>query len=234
MRAMSTLSEVGVRPVNIARSLLVAIALLGACRSPVARADARAADDADSGPAGDGGDTSCADMSEDCVALADFGTLFTRSNGRADGTLVALLETTDSQCDLYNDDHVVLQMSILGHIQRLVVSVDDVAFATTSAALVGPAYAEGWHLNVNLDYPTDLGMHSTDFAPVTMAAATAFICADVAIGAPLSVFAYSSGEYPGSAHQVHRNDSYPDGAIVVDPTGESPKYLLFRYTSQVF
>ena len=225
-------------------ALLGVMAVAGACGSPDSSADAQATDGdvpapdaliaADARPPGDADETSCADMSENCVAEAELGSLFTRSNGRADGTLVALLETTDSQCDLYNNDHVVLQLSILGHIQRLVVSVDGVGVATTSAALVGPAYAEGWHLDVSLDYPTDLGMHSGDFSLVTMAEATAFICAEMAIGAPLAVYAYSSGDYPASAHQVHRNDDYPDGAIVVDPTGAFPKYLLFRYANQVF
>ena len=37
-----------------------------------------------------------------------------------------------------------------------------------------------------------------------------------------------------SAHQIHRNDNYPDGAIVVDATSASPTYLLFRYDNQVF
>ena len=171
-------------------------------------------------------------MSRDCAA--SFGELFTRANGRADGTLVALLETTDTQCVASDDDHVVLQVAILGEVQRLVVAVDGVAVRALAAPLIGPAFAEGWHGGMTLDYPRDLGVHASDFTAVTMVEAVAFICAATAVGSSISVFAYAEGDYPSSAHQIHRNDNYPDGAIVVDPTAELPTYLLFRYADQQF
>jgi hypothetical protein len=128
----------------------------------------------------------------------------------------------------------VLQVEMQGQVQRLVVAIDGVAVRTASAPLIGPAFAPGWHLGMTLDYPRDLGVHSADFAPVTMDQAVGFLCQSMQIGAPLSVYAYSDGTYPSSAHQIHYNDYYPDGAIVVDPTGPSPTYLLFRYDNQTF
>lgn len=175
---------------------------------------------------------SCREMSANCVS--EFGSLFTRSNGRADGTLVALVEPTDRQCELYNDTHVVLQLSMLGHVQRLVVSVNGVSVHTTTAQLLGPIYSEGWHTDLDLDYVTHLEVHSTDFTHVTMDEAVSFICSELEVGDPVSVFAYSEGDYPASAHQIHRVDHYPDGAIVARPTSDAPTYLLFRYSDQVF
>lgn len=186
----------------------------------------------DAAPEADAAQVSCDDKAKPCVS--SFGSLFTKSDGRADGTLVALVRPVDQQCAMPNSTHVVLELSILGQAQRLVVSVDGVAVDTANAALLGPAYAGGWHENLDLDYPSYLGVHSTDFQSVTLDEGVAFICSHMTLGAPVSVYAYSDGSKPSSAHQVHRNDGYPDGAIVVDPTAKSPTYLLFRYANQTF
>lgn len=180
-----------------------------------------------------------ADAPVSCDAKAagcatEFGSLFTKSNGRADGTLVALVRPIDQQCTMPNGDHAVLQLSMLGQVQRLVVSVDGVAVTTLKAPLVGPPFAEGWHPNVTLEYASDLGIHSTDFSSATMDEAVGFLCSHLEVGALVSVYAYSDGTKPSSAHQIHRNDNYPDGAVVIDPTSASPTYLLFRYADQIF
>ena len=175
---------------------------------------------------------SCDDKAKSCVG--SFGSLFTKSDGRADGTLVALVRPVDQQCPMPNGTHVVLEVSMLGQVQRLVASVNGVAVATASAPLLGPPYAEGWHTNISLDYPSYLGKHSTDFTSVTQDQAVAFVCSHLTVGAPVSVYAYSDGSIPSSAHQVHRNDAYPDGAIAVDPQSGNPTYLLFRYENQTF
>jgi hypothetical protein len=229
-------------------SLLLALTVGAGCSSdPSAYEDAQvppagdlAADSVPSSPeagskvdATDDAATATCDMkAQGCAST--FGSLFTKSNGRADGKLVAVVRPSDTQCALFNSTHVVVQLSILGQVQRLVVAVKDVAVTSVSSKLVGPAYAEGWHTSVNLDYVSDLGAHSDDFALVSMDKAVDFICSPLSLGAPVSVYAYSSGSYPASAHQVHRNDKYPDGAIVMDPTSAKPTYLLFRYASQVF
>jgi hypothetical protein len=188
------------------------------------------------GPSGTGGaggaGPDCAAKSDACAST--FGALFTKSNGRADGTLLALVQTTDTQCALFNSDHVVLELTMLGQVQRLVVSVDGVAVTTTQAPLVGPPFAEGWHPDVALEYPTDLGLHSPEFTSVTIAEAEGFLCSHLELGEPVSVYAYSDGSSPSSAHQIHSNDNYPDGAIVVGPTTATPLYLAFRYETQVF
>jgi len=196
--------------------------------------DAGTGDVLDGGDGGDDGGDTCADKAANCATMEEFGSLFTNTNGRADGTLVAIVRPVDTDCALPNSSHVTLQLSMLGGVQRLVVSAEDIAITSVSHALLGPAYEEGWHEDQALDYPTDLGVHSTDFTAGTLDDVVAFICANLEIGEEVSVFAYSDGTYPASAHQVHRNEPYPDGAIVVHPTSENPTWLLFRYTDQVF
>jgi hypothetical protein len=173
----------------------------------------------------------CDGMAEGCADT--FGDLFTPSNGRADGTLLAVVGTTDAQCALHNDDHVVLEVTILGGVQRLVVNVDGVAVAAQSAPLVGPPFEEGWHEDVTLDYVDDLELHSDVFEQVTIEGAEAFLCEHLAVGEPISVFAYAE-DNPSSAHQIHFNESYPDGVIVAGPTSASPTYLAFRFGDQDF
>ncbi len=220
------------------RSRIVAFAVVCLVGCPaeepsqgMADADVTDAAVVDAAPQADGA-TDCDDLAAPCVS--EFGSLFTRSNGRADGTLIALVRPQDTGCTLPNDDHAVLQLSILGHNQRLVVSVDDIAIHQVNAPLVGPPYEEGWHTDQHLDYPGDLGVASTDFTTVSMTEAVDFLCGELALGAPVSVYAYCDGDYPSSAHQIHRNNNYPDGAIVVHPDSASPTWLLFRYTNQSF
>lgn len=220
-------------------SFLVALTLV-ACSPVTTDTDAGVLEDAgivtdggaDAGDIDAGRPVSCDEKAAACAST--FGTLFTRSNGRADGTLVALVRPVDQQCVAPNSTHVVVQLDIQGEVQRLVVSVDGVAVTTADAPLKGDAYAPGWHVNQQLDYPADLGKHSTDFHDVTLNEAVDFLCEHLELGAPVSVYAYSDGSNPSSAHQIHRNDNYPDGAIVVNPTSANPTYLLFRYATQVF
>jgi hypothetical protein len=197
---------------------------------PAAGGDAAIPPDASDG--GDARVVSCDDKAKACAA--QFGSAFTKSNGRADGSLVALVRPVDQQCAEPNSTHVTLQLSIQGQVQRLVASVDGVAVTTVQNPLLGPAYSEGWHLDQSIDYVSDLGVHSSDFTDVTLDEAVDFLCSHLEIGAPVAVFAYSDGTKPSSAHQIHYNDNYPDGAIVANPTSASPTYLLFRYSDQVF
>lgn len=176
--------------------------------------------------------TSCDEKAKPCVS--QFGALFTKSNGRADGKLVALVRPVDQSCAGPNSTHVVLELSILGQVQRLVVSVDGVLTTTHDAPLLGPAWSEGWHEGQNLEYATDLGVHSTDFTSMSQDEAVAFVCSHLELGDEVSVYAYSDGTKPSSAHQIHSNDKYPDGAVVVHPKSALPTWLLFRYPDQVF
>ncbi len=186
------------------------------------------------GAASEGGGGGVAvDKAKDCAN--QFGDALTDSFGRLDGTVVAVVAPEDTQCALVNDDHLVLQVAMNGAVYRMVVNIADVAFGQKSAALIGPSWSEGWHTDLTLEYPTDLDVHSPAFQQLALPAMIEQISAGIELGAPISVFAVSSGgEFASSAHLIHRNDNNSDGAIVLDPTTENPTYLLFRFASQSF
>ena len=169
---------------------------------------------------------------------ATFGSALTSAFGRADGTLLAILTPEDQQCPRPNGTHVILEVTMGGAAYRMVVNVMsdtapfDVAYTELHAPLAGPAWADGWHPGVTLDYATTLGLHAAAFVPTPTAGLVSTIVTRLSIGAPVSVYATSSGG--DSAHLVHRNATDQDGAIVVDPASASPLYMLFRFSNQTF
>ena len=184
-----------------------------------------------SGASGTGG--APIDKAMNCASM--FGDALTDSYGRIDGTVEAIVAPDDGQCPLVNDDHLVIQVRMNGAVYRMVVNIADVAYATTSAPLIGPAWQEGWHTDVALEYPTDLDAHSDGFEQLPLEVLVEEISSGIDLGAPISVYAVSSGgEYASSAHLIHRNNTGSDGAILLDPTSEAPVYLLFRFASQSF
>ncbi len=218
---------------------LALLSLLAACEptAPAPVDDAGQAEVPDAG-APDAGILDAGNKADACAST--FGALFTNAFGRADGTVVAVVPPA-WQCPLPNADHVVIQVSIDGGVQRLVVNVKSdfgdpkVLFRVISAPLPAPAYAEGWHPGVTLDYPS-MGLHSdAGWELLDLEQAASRVYDAVIVGAPLSVYATSSGgSYAGSAHKVHRNGQQNDGAIVVDPTGAQPTWLLFHFATQAF
>lgn len=218
-------------------SLLVFLLSLAACGlSPPFVQDA-GEDPPDAGEP-DAGPIDAGHKADACATT--FGAVFTNSFGRADGTVVAVVPPA-WQCPLPNDNHLVIQVSIDGGVQRLVVNVQSsfgdprIRFRTITAPLPAPGYAEGWHPGLALDYPT-MGLHSDagwEALPLEQVAARIYDA--VPVGAPLSVYATSSGgPTAASAHLIHRNGLQHDGAIVVDPTGAQPTWLLFHFDNQIF
>lgn len=188
----------------------------------------------DGGVGGSGGapiekSMNCADM---------FGTALTAPYGRIDGTVLAVVQPTDTQCAWPNNDHVVVQVNMLGSVYRMVVNVQSsfgdprVGYLETTHALPGPAFQEGWHTGVTLDYATDLGVHSDDFTPYDLPALSQKVDDAFTLGQEISVYASTSGG--ASAHKVHRVGSGQDGAMILDPESAAPKVLLFRFLDQVF
>lgn len=175
------------------------------------------------------------------ACASEFGALFTNAFGRADGTVVAVVPPA-WVCPMPNSDHVVVQLRIDGGVQRLVINVKSdfgdprIKMGELHAPLPAPAFAEGWHPRLQLDYPTTLGVHAdAGFELETLETASARIYDALTVGAPLSVYATSSGgTYAASGHKVHRNGAQNDGAIVIDPTGPQPRWLLFHFQNQSF
>lgn len=167
----------------------------------------------------------------------------TDAHGRVDGIITAVVEPGNTRCVQANNDHVVVQVRFNNAIYRMVVNVEsngtvaEIRMRTLPHALVGPAFAEGWHPDVNLDYASDLGVHSADveWQPEPLAAASRRVADALTIGTPISVFATSfSGASASGAHLVHRTGPNVDGALVVDPTSSAPQYILFYFADQTF
>jgi len=170
-----------------------------------------------------------------------FGDKLTVGFGRIDGIVYAVQKPSDTQCVMPNNDHVIVQVLMNGAVYRLVVNVEsngadpNIRYAAAPHALPAPAFAEGWHTGLALDYPTDLDLHNAAFSPHTLEEAVTKIAAEVKVGDPISVYAQSGAGRPESAHLIHRNGATTkkDGAIVVSPTTQ-PKFLAFHFSDQTF
>lgn len=194
--------------------------------------------EADAAPAP--GDASDAAVDKAATCASSFGSALTKGFGRVDGTVVAIVKPTDTKCALPNDDHLVVQVRMNGAVYRMVVNVQSdragqdprVSYLEKDVALPAPAWSEGWHTGVSLDYVKDFGAKAADFAPFAMAELSDKVAAVIPLGAKVSVYSDTSGG--ASTHLVHRNDGAKDGAIVLSPDGPTPRALLFRFSNQDF
>src|SRR5262249_41616249 len=87
--------------------------------------------------------------------------------GRMDGFLVAVVQPGPTTAPCHADTtHVHLQVLVNGAVYDVAVNVgtndvttNDVHSATLEHALIGPAWSEGFHTDITVDYPT-LGVHA--------------------------------------------------------------------------
>jgi hypothetical protein len=188
----------------------------------------------DGGSGGSGG----AAPSKAANCASTFGTELTSAFGRLDGVVTAVVKPIDQQCAGVNGDHVVIEAKMNGAIYRLVVNIQSdfgdpqVNYLAIDHALPPPAWAEGWHTGLAVDYPTTFGVHVGEFKPHPLAELADIVTDAIPLGEKISVYAESSGG--ASAHKVHRNTGKTDGAIVLDPEGAKPRVLLFHFSTQNF
>ena len=219
-------------------SVLTLIVACGSPAQPVVDAGPDVVVDAGT-PQFDAGVVDAGTKSDFCVDT--FGSVLTNAFGRIDGRLVSIVNP-GSTCPGVNSDHVVLEVAIDGGVHRMVVNVmstvGDPRIYFLSGAfgpLPAPAFADGWHPGVALDYPTSLGVHSDADAGwqyIDMPHAIVQVNDPLTIGAPLSVYGTSSGgDRADSAHLIHRHANHDDGAIVVNPTSSAPTWLLFHFAN---
>jgi hypothetical protein len=175
------------------------------------------------------------DKSGPCVDT--FGNNLTDGVGRLDATVIAVVPP-GSDCPRPNSTHLILEVRQGGEAYRMVTAVrssvgnPDMALAERDAPLTGPAWEEGWHLGVTLDYVNDLGVHRLDFNPMPMPELVDAITAPIELGARVSIYATVEDQHD-SAHLIHRNFTNADGAIVVR-ADTAPHYLLLRFDNQLF
>ena len=186
------------------------------------------------------------DVTPDAGALgrcADtFGMALTAGYGRVDGVIHAVVRPNDQTCAMPNSTHLVLQVRMSEAVYRMVVNVQStragtdpaVRFAEITHALPPPAWGEGFRAGVTLDYARDLGLHAgvVPFERVESAALVERVVPRLVPGMRVAV--YSQGSGGASTHLVHRNGRNDDGAIVLDPTGASPRWMVFHFADQTF
>jgi hypothetical protein len=167
-----------------------------------------------------------------------FGSAMTATFGRLDGFLVAIVNPNTTTSCRGDDNHIHLQVRVNGGIEDIAVNIasttgnPDVDFRTVNAALRGGAWAEGWHPGQTLDYPTNLGATSGSFTEETPTQLTSLV--DSAIASANHVSIFTTGFDSTGGHLIHRQGGGHDGAIVINPTTASPRYLVFHFTTQSF
>lgn len=173
---------------------------------------------------------------------SQFGTALTNAFGRVDGTVIAVVPPGEPTCAIVNGDHVVVQVNFDGGVHRMVINVESsfgdprIRMRQVTAPLPAPAFETGWHPGLRLDYPSQLNVHSDGgWEALTLREAASRVYDLVEVGAPISVYATSSGgSFASSAHKVHRNGRDTDGALVLNPTSASPTWVLFHFANQTF
>lgn len=199
----------------------------------------------DAGGPGDAGlDAGLADAGKWAGCASTFGSALTNAFGRVDGVVTAVVPAGLMTCALPNSDHVVIQVAFAdAGVHRMVVNVQSsfgdprIKVLRLSAPLPAPAFQEGWHPGLMLDYPAAFGVHSEDagWESLALPIASQRIEELVEIGANISIYATSSGgTFAASAHLIHRNGNGADGALVFQPTSAAPQWLLFSFANQRF
>jgi hypothetical protein len=175
-------------------------------------------------------DLATADAASAC--FTQFGAGMSAAFGRIDGTLLAVVTPTDP-CP-HDDNHVILDVRMNGSVYELWVNIgsdlDPMSTYSQSAALGAPAYSEGWHTDAALDYVQTFGLTSSAFT-VTPPAGVIQQLAMLPVGEPISV--YATGYGPDGGHDIHRQATGQDGAVVLSPA-TAPRYLLYHFDTQSF
>jgi hypothetical protein len=159
--------------------------------------------------------------------------------GRLDGYLVAILAPGETSGCNDDDSHVHLQIEMNNAIYDIAIDatdsathVDDVHTGTLDVAMPsGPAWAEGFHTDVTIDYPT-LGAHSTALPLFSKAQIVSTLTADLATANHISIFTTTYGD--NGAHLVHRDGSGHDGLLVTQPLSTPSHVRLLSFTDQTF
>ena len=200
-----------------------------------------------SGDSGSGGGGSGSGSSVDGTPVrqactSNFGNALPSSGtfGRLDGYLVAIVPPGSTNGCNDDSSHVHLQIKMNGAIYDIAIDAtdsatrtDDVHTMTTDVPMpAGPAWAEGFHTGVTIDYPTTFGVHSSNLPLQTKAQIVSAFQTDLATVNHISIYTTTYGS--DGAHLVHRNGSGHDGAVVTEPLSPTSHVRLLSFSDQSF
>ncbi|MDB4962812.1 MAG: hypothetical protein JWP01_2811 [Myxococcales bacterium] len=166
----------------------------------------------------------------------NLGSGLSRSFGRLDGILVAIVPPGNGGCNA-DPDHVHLQIESRGDVYDVAINVgssgtaNDVHTATFDKKLPGPVWSDGWKTGSSIDY-AQMGVRKADLPLKTRAEIVADLMRDLSTVNHISVFAIGYG--PEGAHLVHRNDFGRDGLLITEPLSTPAKLRLFAFADQSF
>jgi hypothetical protein len=167
-----------------------------------------------------------------------FGNALTTNYGRLDGYLVAIVSPSTHSCN-GDSSHVHLQVSANGGVYDVAIDIYSsqdnppyVSIDEIQHALVGPAWSEGWHTSLSVDYVASLGVHSTDFTQMQEVPLATKVENDLSLANHVSI--YATGYGPTGCHLVHREHPGVDGAVVTNPLSGAPTWMLFHFSNQTF
>jgi hypothetical protein len=202
--------------------------------------DASTATSSDAAP--DAAIDATANPDKAATCASTFGNALTDAFGRVDGTVEAVLKPAHATCEQPNRTHLILQVRMQGAVYRMVVNVastktnPNIWFKALLHPLPPPAWQEGWHPGLTLDYAKDLDAHKGDLVETTTAELVDKVYNALELGSTVSVYSSSSGGAKAdSAHLIHRTGkNNTDGAIVLNPNSSAPTFLLFSFEEQTF
>lgn len=195
--------------------------------------------DGDTGSNGGGSSIDGTPMRQPCTS--NFGTALPSSGtfGRLDGYLVAIVPPGSTNGCNDDSSHVHLQIKMNNAIYDIAIDAtdsqtrtDDVHTGTLDIPMPsGPAWSEGFHTGVLLDYPS-LGVHSSALPLQTKAQIVSAFQTDLATVNHISIYTTTYGN--NGAHLVHRNGSGHDGAVVTEPLSPTAHVRLLSFSEQSF
>ena len=175
------------------------------------------------------------------ACTSNFGSALPSSGafGRLDGYLVAIVPPGSTNGCNDDSSHVHLQVKMNGAIYDIAIDAtdsatrtDDVHTGTLDIAMPsGPAWSEGFHTGVTLDYPS-LGVHASALPLQSKAQIVSAFQSDLATVNHISIFTTTYGS--DGAHLVHRNGSGHDGAVVTEPLSPTSHVRLLSFSDQSF
>jgi hypothetical protein len=217
----------------LAASLAVVVAFLVASSAACVpeRPGAEGEGEGEGASSGEGEGSSSSDGTAQRVSCTNnFGAAVSQNFGRLDGFLVSLVPTSASGCRADNN-HLHLQiLTGSNEITDVAVNLDNLTLELHHAPK--DTWTEGWHTDASLDYPSDLGVHSSDFTQKSQSQTESDLEAALANANHVSI--YAKGYGTDGIHDVHRNGSSEDGAIVVDPTESTSLFLIAHFSNQSF
>ena len=178
----------------------------------------------DAGSGGDGTPTR-----DPCTGTLGSG--LSTQHARLDGVVVAVIPPGQGRQCNGDASHVHIQVLMNNAVYDVAANIDGLMTQKDAPLLAGP-WNEGWHTQAPLDYPADLGAHSTDF---TLTGTTAVAQAvETALAKANHVSIFCTGYGTNGCHLVHRQRTGKDGGIVLDPLSSSPRWLLFDFSTDSF